>query len=214
MTEEIASRFGSAFSQCPVVAIIRGVEPSNVIEVGDALFEAGIRVIEVPLNSPRPFESIEKLSHHFKDRAIIGAGTVLNSDEVAAVAKVGGEICVSPNVNNGVIEATLSVGMISMPGIYTATEAFTAIAAGARMLKLFPASTEARENFKAMKAVLPKEVGVLAVGGVSHENVAECLRLGFAGIGVGSEFYKPGRPADEIRKRAQRFIAAMQVGQS
>ena len=201
MTEGVVSRFDFAFSECPVVAIIRGVEPSNVIEVGSALFDAGVRIIEVPLNSPNPFESIEKLKQHFNDRAIIGAGTVLNRDEVAAVAKVGGEICVSPNVNKDVIEATLSAGMISMPGVYTATEAFTAIAAGARMLKLFPATAEARENFNAMKAVLPDEIGVLAVGGVSYENVAECLQLGFAGIGVGSEFYKPGRSADEIRER-------------
>lgn len=214
MTEGVVSRFDFAFSECPVVAIIRGVEPSNVIEVGSALFDAGVRIIEVPLNSPNPFESIEKLKQHFNDRAIIGAGTVLNRDEVAAVAKVGGEICVSPNVNKDVIEATLSAGMISMPGVYTATEAFTAIAAGARMLKLFPATAEARENFNAMKAVLPDEIGVLAVGGVSHENVKECLALGFAGFGVGSEFYMPGRAVYEIRERAQRFVSAMQAGLS
>lgn len=199
----------SAIDTFPVIAILRGVSPEEAGPVGQALFEAGIRIIEVPLNSPRPIESIEILRADLGDGAIIGAGTVLSPEQVADVAAAGGSICVSPNMDPAVIRAACDRGLTPVPGVYSPTEAFSAIYAGAKIIKLFPASVSGRENFRAMKAVLPNGIRVIAVGGVSHENAHDCIVEGFAGLGVGTELYRPGRTLEDIRASAERLVSAV-----
>src|SRR5687768_3863256 len=153
--------FQRYFAACPLVAIIRGVTPDEVVEVGEALYEAGIRIIEVPLNSPEPFESIARLAKCVGDRALIGAGTVLTSLQVRDVKEAGGQLIVSPNTNSEVIAASVAAGLVSCPGYFTPTEAFTALAAGAHALKLFPAEAATPAMLKAQRAVLPKDASIL-----------------------------------------------------
>ena len=192
----------------PLVAILRGVTPARVEGVAQALFDAGIRAIEVPLNSPEPFRSIELLARHFGDRCLTGAGTVLDTDNVDRVADAGGRLLVTPNTNPDVISHGVKKGMTVMPGFYTPSEGFAAIAAGARTLKLFPASTGGIDHLKAMLAVLPKDVPVYAVGGVGAGNMREWKKAGAAGFGLGSDLFKPDFTDAEIAERAKRCVAA------
>ena len=204
-----ADDFDLYFAECPLVAIIRGVTPDDAEATAAAIFEGGIRIIEVPLNSPRPFDSIEIIARAFGDRALIGAGTVLNTDDVQRVQAVGGRLIVAPNMNEEVIRATADAGMVSSPGVFTPTEAFAAIAAGAHALKLFPAEAASPAVVKAQKAVLPKGFPLIVVGGVRVDNVAEWLDAGADGFGLGSGLYKPGQEAQLTLEQARAFVAAV-----
>ncbi|MEA1015660.1 2-dehydro-3-deoxy-6-phosphogalactonate aldolase [Sphingosinicella sp. LY1275] len=197
-------------AQCPLVAIIRGVTPDEVEAIGDALFAAGLRMIEVPLNSPDPLESIRRLAARFGGRALIGAGTVLDPAEVGAVAEAGGRLIVSPNTNAGVIEATARAGLVSMPGYFTPSEAFTAIQAGATGLKLFPAEGAAPAVVKAHRAVLPKDLPLLVVGGVTPGSMKPWLEAGANGFGLGSGLYRPGQSADAVVEQARAYVDGLE----
>jgi 2-dehydro-3-deoxyphosphogalactonate aldolase len=200
--------FEEALAESGVVAIIRGVRPDEVLAVGEALHQAGVRVVEVPLNSPEPYESIRRLATEFHGRLFVGGGTILTEAEADAVAAAGGRLMVSPNTNTHVIRHAASMGMIPFPGFATATEAFAAIDAGARHLKLFPAATYGVAHLKALKAVLPKDIAVAPVGGVGAADMAEWTRAGAACFGIGSEIYKPGLAPDEIHRRAVELVRA------
>jgi 2-dehydro-3-deoxyphosphogalactonate aldolase len=200
--------FDAALAHCPLIAILRGVTPDEVVAVGEALFDAGFRLIEVPLNSPGPLDSIARLAKAFAGRAVIGAGTVLRAEEVAAVQAAGGTMIVSPNTNSEVIAAASERALISLPGIATPSEAFAALAAGATALKLFPAEGAIPAVLKAIRAVLPAGVRVLPVGGIVADNMTPWLKAGAAGFGIGSALYSPGLGPDEIAARARTFIAA------
>ena len=192
----------------PLIAILRGISPDEAIAVCEALAQAGITMIEVPLNSPRPFDSIRAVAGKLAGNAMVGAGTVLSEDEVDAVAAAGGRFVVSPDCNTAVIARTLARGLRSYPGVFSPTEAFRAIRAGAHALKLFPAEVLGARCIKAVKAVLPPEVPLYAVGGASPETFAEFLSAGCTGFGIGSYLYKPGAKLAEIAARADAIVAA------
>jgi 2-dehydro-3-deoxyphosphogalactonate aldolase len=198
-------------AELPLVAILRGVTPARIEGVAAALFEAGIRAIEVPLNSPEPFKSIETLARAFGDRCLCGAGTVLNAADVDRVAAAGGKLLVTPNTDPAVIAQGVKQGMTVMPGFFTPSEGFAAIAAGARILKLFPASSGGIGHLQAMLAVLPKSVPVYAVGGVGAGNMSEWRKGGAAGFGLGSELFKPDFSDADISARAQKAVAAFRA---
>lgn len=198
-------------AELPLVAILRGVTPDRVEGVAAALFEAGIRAIEVPLNSPDPFKSIEILAKSYDDRCLTGAGTVLDTANVDRVADAGGKLLVTPNTNPAVIARGVEKQMVVMPGFYTPSEAFAAIAAGARTLKLFPAATAGTAHLKALLAVLPKDVPVYAVGGVGAGNMKEWRWAGAAGFGMGADLFKPDYSDQEIATRARQCVAAFKA---
>lgn len=200
--------FATAFAALPLVAILRGVEPHEVAGIGEALVEAGFTLIEVPLNSPDPFASIEVLARALGDRAMIGAGTVLTPGDVARVADAGGRMVISPNTNVDVIAETARRGMASLPGYFTPSEAFAAIQAGATALKLFPAEAASPQVLKAQRAVLPRDVPVLAVGGVAPDTMAPWRAAGADGFGLGSALYKRGATAAEVAVAARAFVTA------
>ncbi|WP_043528020.1 2-dehydro-3-deoxy-6-phosphogalactonate aldolase [Litchfieldella xinjiangensis] len=194
----------------PLVAILRGVTPRDAVEVGEAVLDAGIQRIEVPLNSPDPIESIRRLAEAFGTRAMIGAGTVLSTAEVREVHAAGGRLIVSPNCRPSVIAETRHLGMTSLPGIVTPSEAFDALEAGASALKLFPAVQVGIAGMQAMRAVLPKGTELYAVGGIDADNFAEWRAAGIDGAGLGSALYKPGLSAVEVSERAQALVHAWQ----
>ncbi len=191
-----------------IIAILRGITPPEVADVCTALVRAGINRIEVPLNSPEPLRSIELAARRFADVAEIGAGTVLSPEEVDAVKAVGGQFIVSPDCNPDVIRRAGEVGLASYPGIFTATEAFAAIRAGAFALKIFPASALGPPGIAALMAVLPPRFPVFAVGGASPENFGDYARAGCAGVGLGTSLYRPGDAADAVRAKAETIVAA------
>lgn len=201
--------FRDCFAACPLVAIIRGVTPDEAEPVGRALVEAGIRIIEVPLNSPQPLDSIRRLAAAFGDRALIGAGTVLTVEEVAQVAAAGGRIVVSPSTDAAVIAATAKAGLVSSPGYFTPSEAFTALQAGAHALKLFPAEAAPPPVVKAQRAVLPKGVPLIVVGGVTPDSMAAYRAAGADGFGLGGGLYRPGQSAKETAAKARAYVAAL-----
>jgi 2-dehydro-3-deoxyphosphogalactonate aldolase len=201
--------FDRYFNQCPMIAIIRGVTPGEAVETGRALIDGGIRIIEVPLNSPDPMASISALADAFGDEALIGAGTVLTTKDVEQVRDAGGKIIVSPNMNPAVIRATVEAGMVSSPGIFTPSEAFAALDAGAHTLKLFPAEAATPKVMKAMRAVLPKDVPFLVVGGVTPESVPGWMDAGADGFGLGGGLYKPGQSAEETLAKARAYVEAL-----
>lgn len=208
------AEFDAAFRQCPLIAILRGVTPDEVVGIGEALVDAGLPLIEVPLNSPDPLDSIARLARALAGRAVIGAGTVLRETDVAAVQAAGGTMIISPNTNIDVIAATASAGLVSLPGVATPSEAFAALDAGATALKLFPAEGASPAVLKAMLAVLPGGVRVIPVGGITPDKVATWLNAGAAGFGLGSALYKPGLAPGEVAIRARNFIAALETGNS
>ncbi len=197
----------------PLVAILRGIRPEEVLQVGAALEEAGIGAIEVPLNSPSPLESISRLAKSLGDRCLCGAGTVLTPADVDAVHAAGGRLVVTPNTVPAVIERAAALGMTVMPGFATATEAFAAIGAGAGLLKLFPAASYGPGHLKALREVLPRSVEVFAVGGVGAANLAPWRQAGCAGLGVGGDLYRAGHPAGEVHRRALALVAAWRASQ-
>ena len=201
--------FDAAFARCPLIAILRGVKPDEVEAIGEALVEAGFTLIEVPLNSPEPLDSIGRLADRLKGRAVVGAGTVLTTADVAAVANAGGTMIISPNTNVEVVAAAAGAGLVSLPGFATPSEAFAALAAGASALKLFPAEAASPAVLKALGAVVPGGTRLLPVGGIAPDNMAPWLAAGAAGFGLGSALYKPGMAASEVGDRARAFIAAL-----
>ena len=198
-------------AELPLVAILRGVTPDRIAGVATALFDSGFRAIEVPLNSPEPLKSIEILARVFGDRCLTGAGTVLTTQQVDQVADAGGKLLVTPNTNPDVIARGVQRGMTVMPGFYTPSEGFAAVAAGARYLKLFPASSGGIGHLQAMLAVLPKTVPVYAVGGVGAGNMSEWRKAGAAGFGLGSELFKPDFTDEDIATRAHKCVAAFKA---
>ena len=191
-----------------LIAILRGVEPAEVVGIGEALLASGIDRMEVPLNSPDPLRSISLLVDAFGGRALIGAGTVLDVDQANAVADAGGRLIVSPDCNPAVIEASKARGMASFPGVQTATDCFTALRHGADGLKFFPASLVGPDGLKALGAVLPPGTETYAVGGVGEAAFGDWLRAGVTGFGIGSELYRPSVTAEEVGARAERIVAA------
>ena len=192
----------------PLVAILRGITPAEAPAILKVLIDSGIGLIEVPLNSPDPLESVALMVTHAGDRARIGAGTVLTVADVDAVAATGASLIVSPNTNPEVIAETKAKGLDSFPGVFTATEAHAAIAAGADALKFFPADLLGPAGIKAIGTILPKGFPLLAVGGVDASNMAEYLAAGVAGFGIGSSLYKPGLSAHEVGRRAREMVSA------
>jgi 2-dehydro-3-deoxyphosphogalactonate aldolase len=203
------ARFNQFFARMPIVAILRGLHPDEALAVGEALVEAGVLILEVPLNSPEPLVSIGKLAEALKGRAIVGAGTVLDPAGVDAVADAGGEIIVSPNTDPAVIRRTRERGLVSLPGCFTPTECFAALGAGAHAVKLFPGELVTPQSAKALAAVLPKGTRMLVVGGVSAETLGVWRDSPVHGFGIGSSLYKPGIAVDEVGRRARAFTAAM-----
>ena len=195
--------------QCPLIAIIRGVTPDEAEAIGEAIRNGGIRIIEVPLNSPDPFDSITRLSARFRDEMLVGAGTVVDSADVARVRDAGGRLIVSPNTNFEVIAATAAAGLISCPGYFTPSEAFAALRAGATALKLFPAEGAVPAVLKAQRAVLPNDVPLFAVGGIAPDNMQPWLDAGASGFGLGSGLYKPGQSAAGTFEKARAYVAGL-----
>jgi 2-dehydro-3-deoxyphosphogalactonate aldolase len=201
-----------ALKAAPLIAILRGVQPDEVLSIGDALYAAGFRIIEVPLNSPRPLESIQLLAEHFGAEALIGAGTVLNLAQMEAVALSGGRLIVMPHGDINIVQAARQRGLTVLPGFATPTEAFAAINAGAHGLKLFPAEAASPAVLKSLRAVLPPALPVLPVGGIGADNMAPWIAAGASGFGLGSSLYKPGFTAAEVSQRAHACIAAWRAG--
>jgi 2-dehydro-3-deoxyphosphogalactonate aldolase len=195
--------------QCPLIAILRGVGPGEAEAIGEAIFEAGIRIIEVPLNSPEPLKSIERLSAKLGDRALIGGGTVFSPANVEDIRDAGGLLIVSPHTNPQVIAATAAAGLVSCPGYFTPTEAFEALDAGATALKLFPAEGATPTVLKAQMAVIPKAVPIIVVGGIKPDNMQPWAEAGAAGFGLGSGLYKPGQSAAETLEKARAYVAGV-----
>jgi 2-dehydro-3-deoxyphosphogalactonate aldolase len=192
----------------PIIAILRGITPPEAVPVAEALVDAGITTIEVPLNSPDPFVSIGAMVRVLGNRAMVGAGTVLTTEDVGYVHEVGGRIVVSPNCDPEVIRATVALGLESWPGVMTPTECFAALKAGATGLKIFPGSLLGPDGLKAIRAVLPKGTPVYAVGGAGPDNFAAWIKASADGFGIGTALYTPGLSVDEVHQRAQRIVAA------
>lgn len=191
-----------------LVAILRGLKPGEAVAIGQALFDAGIEAIEVPLNSPEPFVSIASIVGALPRTALVGAGTVLTSADVDALAKAGGKLLVSPNIDAEVMARAMHHGMVTMPGVFTPTEAFLAIRLGASALKFFPASVLGAGGISAMRAVLPADTVVGAVGGVSEKDFAGYKSAGVTAFGLGSSLFKPGMSVDEVATRARAAVTA------
>ena len=198
-------------AQLPLVAILRGVTPVRVEKVAEAIFAAGIRAIEVPLNSPEPFRSIELLARRFGATALTGAGTVTTPEDVDRVAAAGGRLAVSPHTDSAVIRRAVEKGLLPMPGVMTPSEAYAAFHAGARDLKLFPASSLGTAHLRAMLVILPPQVRVYAVGGVNPGNMKEWRTAGVAGFGLGSDLFKPDYDDAEIARRARAAVEAFKA---
>lgn len=193
----------------PLVAILRGLTPETAVAVVDVLAEAGITIVEVPLNSPTPLKSIAKLSAAFSGKVLLGAGTVLTEEEVLAVADAGSRFIVSPNCKPAVIEKTLERGLVPMPGVVTVSEAFIAIEAGATILKLFPAGIVTPAALRSMLAILPADTGLMPVGGVSDRNITAYAEAGATAFGIGSCLYTPSKSLDEIARSARTLAFAV-----
>lgn len=208
----LPARFDSAFAALPLVAILRGLTPAEAEPAGRALYDAGFRLIEVPLNSPDPFDSIAAIRNALPQDALVGAGTVLALDQVDQLASIGADLVVMPHADTAIIRAAKSRSMICVPGIATATEAFAALAAGADALKLFPAEQIVPPVVKALRAVVPHSVRLLPVGGITPDNMQPYRAAGAAGFGLGSALYSPGLPVTELAARATRFAQAWAAG--
>ena len=207
-TPSLTARFDAALAGLPLMAILRGITPAEVDAVGAALHDAGFRLIEVPLNSPSPFESIARLRGALPPDTLVGAGTLLAGDQIERLCKAGGELAVMPHTDPDLIRAAKEAGLLCLPGVATPTEAFAALRAGADALKLFPAEMLTPPVLKAMRAVLPRATRLLPVGGITPESLAAYRAAGASGFGLGSALYAPGMAAPEVARRAHRFVAA------
>jgi len=197
-----------ALSHCGLIAILRGIRPNEVVGVGGQLYSAGFRVLEVPLNSPDPFESIKKLRHVLPMDCVVGAGTVYQAAQVENVRAAGGQLIVMPHSDGAIIAAAMSASLHVIPGVATPTEAFAAFGAGATLLKFFPADHLGPTALKAWRSVLPREIGLIPVGGIHPENLRTFLDVGATAFGVGSTLYKPGMTPQDVALRGAEFIAA------
>ncbi len=200
-----------ALAECPIVAILRGVRPLEVLAHVEALCAAGVRGVEVPLNSPEPFESIRMIAEAFGATMAVGAGTVLTVGQVDAVAAVGGRLIVAPNTSGLVIRRGLELGLEPVPGFATATEGFAALEAGARHLKLFPAATYGPGHLQQLRAVLPTTAVVWAVGGVDASNLGQWRAAGAGAFGIGGEIYRPGQTPKDTSRKAREIVGAMRA---
>ncbi|KZK75592.1 2-dehydro-3-deoxy-6-phosphogalactonate aldolase [Pseudovibrio sp. Ad13] len=205
------SKFEDIFSKAPVVAILRGLKPEEAIDVASALIEGGIKIMEVPLNSPDPFDSIERIAKQLGDVVCVGAGTVLKPAQVNQLKDCGGEFVVAPNFSLEVGAASQKYGLSWLPGIYTPTEAFAALDAGADGLKLFPAELCPPAIIRAFRAVIPKEIKLLPVGGVDVSNIADYMKAGASGAGIGSSLFRPGTRLDAITAHAKALMANVKL---
>lgn len=202
-------QFRTCFSACPLIAIIRGVRPDEVEAIGGALVDAGIKIIEVPLNSPDPFDSIERLARRFGQEILVGAGTLLHPGDAQRVADVGGRIAVSPGTDITMIAAVVAAGMVSAPGFFTPSEGFAAIRAGAHALKLFPAEAASPRMVKAMRAVFPADMPMVAVGGITAPDMADWFAAGIDGFGLGGSLFRPGDSPADVTEKALVFTQAL-----
>ena len=200
-------KFSAAMSALPLVAILRGIGPEEAGDIGSALVGAGFRILEVPLNSPQPLQSIQALAGQFP-QALVGAGTVLNVRDVVAVHAAGGQLVVAPNFNAAVVKQAVRLGMVCLPGVLSASEAFAALEAGAAGLKLFPAEMIPPAAVKALRAVIAADVALLPVGGITPRNIAQYRTAGASGFGIGSALFKPGLHAAQVGANARDFAAA------
>jgi 2-dehydro-3-deoxyphosphogalactonate aldolase len=198
-------------SPLPLVAVLRGITPDEVLDVGEVLFAAGFRILEVTLNSPQPFQSIRRLAGDFGTRALVGAGTVIDPADVARVKDAGGNLIVMPHADVAVVREAKRLGMVCLPGVATPTEAFATLAAGAAGLKLFPAEAMAPATLRAWRAVLPKGTLVFAVGGIRPDNMAPWWDVGADGFGTGSNLYKPGAAIDDVRAAAAAYASSFRA---
>jgi 2-dehydro-3-deoxyphosphogalactonate aldolase len=196
-------------SRCPLIAILRGVKPDEVLAIGEALERQGIAIVEVPLNSPQPMESIARLAREFGERLLIGAGTVMTSAQVAEIARAGGKLVVTPHAGAVVMRAAKETGLLAVPGFFTPTEAFAMLAEGADALKLFPAEGASPAVLRAMRAVLPAETSVLPVGGIDASTIAAWKAAGAAGFGIGSAIYRAGYSPATVAAKAHGLVAAL-----
>ncbi|SFH93695.1 2-dehydro-3-deoxy-6-phosphogalactonate aldolase [Albimonas pacifica] len=199
----------AALDRLPLLAILRGITPPEALPVGKALVDAGFSILEAPLNSPEPYDTIRQLADAHGETCLIGAGTVLTPEQVQRTADAGGRIVVSPNFNAEVVRATKRLGMVSCPGVFTPSEAFAALDAGADCLKIFPGDAITPKFIKAIRAVLPASARIVVTGGVGAANLAEFMAAGADGAGIGSALYKPGRPAAEVGVVAAQLVAAV-----
>jgi 2-dehydro-3-deoxyphosphogalactonate aldolase len=200
--------FEAAMDACPLVAILRGIRPDEVDAVSDALIEAGFRMIEVPLNSPEPLKSIERLANRHGEVALVGAGTVMTPDDVIDVRDAGGQLIVTPHTDVEIIDEAKAEGLICIPGSATPTEAFTALSAGADAIKMFPGESLLPPVVKAWRAIFPADTRLLVVGGVNADNMSAYQAAGANGFGIGSSLYAPGRPASEVGEAARALLVA------
>lgn len=204
----LSQRFSIALGAMPLVAILRGIRPDEAAAVATAIVEAGIGILEVPLNSPEPLDSVRRMIETVGERAMVGVGTVYRPEEVDAAAEAGAMLIVSPNADPAVISRAKQRGLVSLPGIFTPTEAMIALAAGADGLKIFPAELMPPVGVKALRAVLPSGTRVLMVGGIGPDSMAPYRAAGADGFGIGSALYAPGRAAAEVGMKARAFVAA------
>jgi 2-dehydro-3-deoxyphosphogalactonate aldolase len=208
MTHSGAILWERLLAELPLIAILRGIEPREAVDMAEALSLAGFLCVEIPLNSPRALESIAEIRRRFDGRLLIGAGTVLTESEVAAIHEAGAQIAVSPNTNPAVIAAAKGLDLISVPGFTTPTEALAGIAAGADALKLFPAESASAAVVRALKAVLPASLPIFPVGGITTANMPAYRAAGAAGFGIGAAIYTPGASAASVGQRAAMFVKA------
>lgn len=197
--------------RCPLVAILRGVKPEEVLAIAEALERQGVAIVEVPLNSPQPLESITRLARACGERLLIGAGTVMTPEQVAEIAAAGGKLIVTPHADPAVTRAAKQLGLLAVPGFFTPAEAFAMLAAGADALKLFPAEAASPAVLRALRAVLPRGTAVLPVGGIDASNMAAWQAAGAAGFGIGSAIYKPGDSPETVAAKAHGLVSALVV---
>jgi 2-dehydro-3-deoxyphosphogalactonate aldolase len=195
--------------RCPLVAILRGVQPAEAESICAALEQAGVCIVEVPLNSPNPLETISFLSRSFGSRMLIGAGTLTETLHVAQVADAGGKLIVTPHADTAIVRAAKAAGLIAVPGFFNPTEAFALLQAGADAIKLFPAEVLGPPMLKALRAVLPKDTNVIPVGGIGPEQIAPWKAAGASGFGIGTSIYKPGDDAQAVSAKARALVAAI-----
>lgn len=196
---------------CPIVSILRGIRPEEAESIGDALARAGVRIVEVPLNSPQPFKSISILAEKFSDRMLVGAGTVTRREEVARIASAGGKLIVTPHADLSVLRSAKDAGLVAIPGAFSPTEAFSLLQNGADAIKLFPAENLGVGMLKSLLVVLPPHTTVVAVGGIDARNAASWLEAGALGLGVGSSIFKPGDTASKVFASAQEMVSSLEA---